>query len=139
LSRFVLDASVALSWFVDVPVDAYASRTREFMREGHLAVVPQLWLMEFANGLRVAERRQIISHEAIEESAGEAERLRGAGIEVDAATLTIPGILALARLYQLTAYGATYLELAQREGLALATLDKNLRAAAKKAGVSILS
>jgi predicted nucleic acid-binding protein len=46
--------------------------------------------------------------------------------------------LASARAFQLTAYDAVYLELARREGLPLATLDKGLRAAAKKAGVALL-
>jgi len=35
----------------------------------------------------------------------------------------------------LTVYDACYLELARREGLPLATLDKSLRAAATKAGI----
>ncbi len=46
--------------------------------------------------------------------------------------------LASARAFQLMAYDAVYLELARREGLPLATLDKGLRAAAKKAGVALL-
>jgi predicted nucleic acid-binding protein len=46
--------------------------------------------------------------------------------------------LASPRAFQLTAYDAVYLELARREGLPLATLDKGLRAAAKKAGVALL-
>jgi predicted nucleic acid-binding protein len=35
-------------------------------------------------------------------------------------------------------YDAAYLDLAVVEGLPLATLDKNLRAAAKRAGVELL-
>jgi len=41
----------------------------------------------------------------------------------------------IARQFNLSGYDATYLELALREGLPLATLDKDLAKAAKKAGV----
>ena len=47
-------------------------------------------------------------------------------------------ILRLARELRLTSYDALYVDLAQREGLPLATLDKGLRAAAAKAGVALL-
>jgi predicted nucleic acid-binding protein len=38
----------------------------------------------------------------------------------------------------LTSYGALYVELARQEGLPLATLDKRLRAAAAKVGVTLV-
>ena len=41
----------------------------------------------------------------------------------------------LANRHKLTVYDAAYLELAQRRGLPLATLDKDLRQAAKAEGV----
>jgi predicted nucleic acid-binding protein len=43
----------------------------------------------------------------------------------------------LARIYKLSSYDAAYLELAIREDLPLATLDRDLRKAAKKAEVEI--
>ncbi len=46
-------------------------------------------------------------------------------------------LLALARIYKLSSYDAAYLELSIREGLSLATLDKNLLKAAKKADIGI--
>jgi 2-hydroxychromene-2-carboxylate isomerase len=46
--------------------------------------------------------------------------------------------LALARAHGLTLYDAAYLELAMRASLSLATLDKELRSAAKKVGVTVL-
>jgi len=48
------------------------------------------------------------------------------------------GTLALARTYGLTSNDAAYLELAMRTSLPLATLDGDLRSAAKKAGVRCL-
>ena len=46
--------------------------------------------------------------------------------------------LHLAERYLLTLYDAAYLELAQRLGLPLATLDQELRAAGSALGVSVL-
>jgi predicted nucleic acid-binding protein len=48
-------------------------------------------------------------------------------------------VLRLARTHRLSVYDAAYLELAQREGLPLATLDAGLRRAAAGAGVELLS
>ena len=44
-----------------------------------------------------------------------------------------------AREFRLTAYDAVYLEMALRQQLPLATLDRELRTAASKAGVEIVS
>lgn len=44
---------------------------------------------------------------------------------------------ALAKEHSLSAYDAAYLELAQRKGIGLATLDEHLANAARKAGVEV--
>ena len=46
-------------------------------------------------------------------------------------------ILFLAREHKLSTYDASYLDLAMREGVALATLDKGLRRAAAQCQVSL--
>lgn len=48
-------------------------------------------------------------------------------------------IQAVAQEYSLSAYDAAYLELAQRRGVGVATLDRQLAVASRKAGVKILS
>jgi len=96
-----------------------------------------LWELEFANGVLMAERRKIIDATIGDESLAEMERLRRAGVEMDSAAPPIRDVLEVSRNYQLTVYDAAYLELAQREALPLATLDKALRAAAAKAGVKL--
>ena len=65
------------------------------------------------------------------------EMLSNAPIRADGATFTqaLGGTLDLARRYRLSAYDASYLELALRAGLPLATLDADLAKAARKAGV----
>jgi predicted nucleic acid-binding protein len=47
------------------------------------------------------------------------------------------GLLPVARKYGLTSYGASYLHLAMRHGIPLATRDEKLKAAAKKAKVAL--
>lgn len=48
-------------------------------------------------------------------------------------------IVSLSRAHQLTAYDAAYLELAMRRGMALASLDRQLDAAAGSAGVTLFA
>jgi predicted nucleic acid-binding protein len=135
VTGFVLDASVALAWFIDRPVDAYAVQIRETMRRGDRAIVPALWETEFANGVLMAERRKLMTDLEGDECMAEMDQLRLTSIEADFEFRNAREVLALARAFQLTVYDACYLELAKRAGLPLATLDKSLRAAAAKAGI----
>jgi predicted nucleic acid-binding protein len=138
LIRFVLDASVALRWFLSDPVPTYARQVRRLMLDGARAVVPALWHLEMANGLAAAERRGILTPVDIDRSLGDIERLLGQAIETDSALVSARQALATARAFRLSAYDAVYLDVARRERLPLATLDKKLRAAAKQAGVALL-
>jgi len=54
---------------------------------------------------------------------------------LSAITHPLSDTLQLARRYKLSAYDASYLELALRKGMPLATLDEDLHKAAKKVGV----
>jgi len=139
LKRFVLDASVALSWFIDIPVHPYAERVRDELRAGGRGIAPVLWELEFTNGVLMAERRRIIDAAVADESIVKMERLKLSAIELSTALASTGDVLKVARRFHLTAYDAAYLELAQRGGLPLATLDKGLKAAAGKAGVEVLS
>jgi predicted nucleic acid-binding protein len=60
-------------------------------------------------------------------------------IEVDPDTVSrvLSDTLQLARRYRLSSYDASYLQLALREAVPIATLDEGLRRAATKAGVKI--
>jgi predicted nucleic acid-binding protein len=135
VSLFVLDASVALAWFIDHPVHAYAVQIREKVARGHGAVVPVLWEMEFANGVLMAERRKLMTNAEGDECMSEMEHLRARSIEVNYGLGSVGDVLILARTFQLTVYDACYLELAKRLAVPLATLDKSLNSSAIKAGV----
>jgi predicted nucleic acid-binding protein len=135
VNRFVLDACVALAWFIDSPVDAYAVEIREKIRRGDRALVPPLWETEFANGVLMAERRKLMTDSEGDECMVEMDQLRLTRIEADSEFRSIREVLTVARAFQLTVYDACYLELAKRVRLPLATLDKSLSAAAAKAGI----
>jgi predicted nucleic acid-binding protein len=138
VSRFVLDASVALRWFLDDPVDDYAVKIRQLIVDGDRAVVPSIWTLEVVNSLLVAERKAKISAAAVDERLINIEELLDSYIESPIKGTPARRILTVARHSGLTSYDATYLDLAQSENLPLATLDAQLRKAAERAGVEIL-
>lgn len=133
---FVLDNSVTMRWFFGdgKPQElAYAGKVLDAMQVVK-ALVPMTWGLEVANVIAKAEDKALVT-----EARSEAflEILEGVDIEVDAATFAhaLSDTLQLARRYKLSAYDASYLELALRLGIPLATLDEDLQKAAKKAGV----
>jgi predicted nucleic acid-binding protein len=67
------------------------------------------------------------------------ERLELSGIVFDAASAwaVLQRALSLARSHALTAYDASYLELALRLGAGLATFDRKLAVAARSVGVPV--
>jgi len=130
---FVADASMTLSWYLEGEATPY-SLAVEVLLEQTTAVVPGIWPLEVTNVLIAGERRRRLT-------PGQTERildlLRQLPIEVDQIDLrhaTGP-IAVLARSEGVSVYDASYLELAARRGLSLATLDTRLRAAAERLGV----
>ena len=138
MKRFVLDASVALGWFIDSPVPPYAVRVKQTLVHGARAVVPALWHLEMANGLVVAERRGILTATEASRCLTNLELLLAQSIETSSGFSTMRQALTTSRAFQLSAYDAVYLDTARGEELPLATLDKSLRAAAESAGVELL-
>jgi predicted nucleic acid-binding protein len=138
VSRFVLDASVAVAWVADRNPDPYAQTVLRKVREGARPVVPALWQLEVANALAVVLRRQNLTEDEAEEGAVYLQRFAATSAEVDGHFLGVREAFVLSRELGLTAYDCVYFELARREGLSLATLDKVLRAAAAKKGIPAL-
>ncbi|MCA9790640.1 MAG: type II toxin-antitoxin system VapC family toxin [Candidatus Eremiobacteraeota bacterium] len=132
----VLDCSVAMAWcFEDEArpaTDAILDRVAE---EG--AQVPSLWFLEVGNVLIVAERRGRIEQAQVGEFLG---LLGSLPIATDRseASIAFVSVLPLARQLGLSCYDAAYLELAQRTGVGLATLDERLSRAAGLIGVDLL-
>jgi predicted nucleic acid-binding protein len=137
---FVLDASVSLSWFVDNPVPSAAIEIRRLLVKGQSALVPALWAFEMANGLVTAERRRLLTSSDVADCCDEIEILLAGPLELvaDSPRNIVRTLPTSARTHSLTAYDAMYLELALRERLPLATLDRSLQSSAKGARVPLL-
>jgi len=139
VKRFVLDASVALAWFVDRPTAQYADHVRQLLLRGDRALVPALWQLEVANGFISAERRRILTPSDTNEALQNLDIVIAQAVENNQDSVSMRGVLHTAREFQLTAYDAVYLQTALQQELPLATLDRHLRTAASKAGVEIVS
>ena len=135
---FVLDASVALLWFVPQTYPQgveYAQATLMALKEGQ-AVVPSLCALEIPNVIAKLEAKGIVKEV---ESQRFVTLFAGLNVETDITTgvQAFGDILQLARRFKLSAYDAAYLELSLRTGLPLSTLDVELAKAATTAGVAI--
>lgn len=98
--------------------------------------VPAIWYSELANAILRGERKGLVT---LSQTAAFLAELDSAEIEgdTDSPRLRQSVVLALARAHQLTAYDATYLELALRKGVPLATFDTQLAEAARAAGAKV--
>lgn len=132
--RFVLDASITLAWSLHDEDHPLAELVFQELQFGS-ALVPSIWWYEVRNILIMNERRGRNTPDLSEEILRDLRRLR--------ISIEEPGdearIMELARQYRLTVYDAAYLALSARERLPLATLDGKLEAAARAAGVSLLT
>jgi predicted nucleic acid-binding protein len=131
---FVLDGSVALVWAFEDETDAYADAVLDSLSDAQ-AAVPSVWPLEVANALLVGERRKRITEAKVAQFLALLQTLP---ITPDEETVAQAwhDILHLARTYNLSVYDASYLELAVRRDLPLASLDDALKAAAAAAGVA---
>ncbi len=133
---FVVDASVTLAWCFADESSAYADTILDRLEQEE-AVVPAIWPLEVANGLRTAERRGRLE-------AAELPRIRellGAlpvTIEAIELAAALGEVLEAARSLDLTTYDAAYLTLAVRRGLPLATVDDGLKRACGRARVGLV-
>jgi predicted nucleic acid-binding protein len=139
VKRFVLDASVALAWFLGRPTAPFADHVRDLLLGGNRAVVPALWQLEIANGFIVAERRGLHTISDTAEALRNLETVIAQAIETSQDNVSMRRAVQTAREFRLTAYDAVYLETALQQELPLATLDRQLVAAASRAGVEIVS
>ena len=135
---WVMDSSIALAWALPDETSKEADRFLSQISIRSILWVPALWWYETANALLMAQRRKRLT---------EAERIRLMELYrrlpirtdgvLDSDSMARFHILAIE--YNLSAYDAAYLELAQRRGLGLATVDRPLRVAAQRAGVKVTS
>ena len=134
--RFVVDCSVVMAWCFDDESNDYADKVLDLVTKNE-ALVPSIWPLEVANVLLVGERKKRLTKA---DSTRFIELLSAQPIVVDMETQekALGDTLSLARDYGLSSYDASYLELAMRHGIALATSDQSLRKAAEKCGIRLL-
>ena len=135
MSACVLDASFTFQWLFqdEASPEGYAALA-VVGREG--AVIPALWFIEITNVLGMAERRGRIGAAGLQDAL---RLLRSLPLMVDEppSLAWSEPVLQLMRTHRLTAYDATYLELAHRRGLLLATKDRDLLIAGPAIGASL--
>lgn len=133
----VLDASVALAWlFVDEESPDADSIMERIAVEG--AVVPSLWRIEIANSLNTSRRHGRSDPSVVAQALHQLAKLPIME-DIETGARAWSDTMALAREEGLTVYDATYLELALRRGLPLASGDKALIAAARRRGLDVLA
>jgi predicted nucleic acid-binding protein len=134
--RFVLDASVVVGWLLGEPEVEEARGILRLLSERE-AVVPANWSLEVCNAVRKAVRTARITA-AMQVQFQQA--LLSLPIEIDAASIDRDwtAVLPLALQSELSTCDAAYIELALREALPLATLDRQLQETAGALGIDCL-
>jgi len=136
---FVLDASVAISWCFpgDATEDTPYSRAVLQRLETEDAVVPEIWAFEIANTIFVSfARRRRLTEQQIREFIA---LLKALPIRVESQGLhSNIDLESLARRRNIAAYDASYIHLAARFDLPLATSDEGLRTAAAAESVHLI-
>ncbi len=133
----VLDSSMALAWVLPDEASERAERLLARVSPKSAFWIPALWWYEVGNALLAAQRRRRLT---------EVDRLATlelyGRLPLETDVVLTPAIVerfqALAQAYGLSVYDATYLELAQRKDLELATLDHPLMTGARRAGVRLV-
>jgi predicted nucleic acid-binding protein len=132
--RFVLDASVAVSWCFHDEQDSTADAALELFLAGADPISPLHWWFETRNVIMLGVRRNRVTQD---EATAFFLRLKETPVEL-AGLPDDDAVFALATRHRLTFYDAAYLELAIREQIAIATLDQALSRAAAAEGVPLI-
>jgi len=134
---FVADASASLPWAFEDEATPWSESLLNRVQAGEEIFVPSHWPLEIVNTLLMARRRGRITATQVQEFIQDLNSFP-LKIHPPNAPVQWPAILAIADQHRLTAYDAAYLILAKQVNLPLATLDKDLAAAAKAEGVQLL-
>ena len=136
MSGLVLDADIALGWCFEDHGDGYCDSVLGALRDER-GMVPAHWMLELSNVLVAAQKRQILSEADVGRFL---ELIRELPLDTDGETAfrAAGQTRLLARSHGLSTYEAAYLELAMRHSALLATRNSNLRAAARRCGVTLM-
>jgi predicted nucleic acid-binding protein len=135
LTGVVVDASVALSWCFPDEKSDYADSVLIALK-GDSLIVPAIWPVEIANAVWVGERRKRIKPIDVRNFEDLLWDLTIVEISHSVAE-SMANLLPVARKHNLSAYDATYLDIALRRNAPLATLDLMLEKAGRDAGIKL--
>ena len=130
----IVDASVVVAWFARNQASDYTDRIRRQARNQRLHV-PAVWPLEFANALWQLQRRKLLSDGQVDTIIDLAEPL---DIVVHGEALAPRRLVAVARIHDLTAYDASYLDLALTLRYPVACRDGALKGALRAAGAKLV-
>ncbi|WDN89149.1 hypothetical protein BuS5_02117 [Desulfosarcina sp. BuS5] len=133
---FVIDTSVVMTWCFKDEVSQYADFVLDSL-EHFTAIAPSIWPLEVGNVLLVAERKDRLSEAASIRFVALLSELP-ISVDQEPPERMTKEIFALAREHNLSSYDASYLDLAMKKGIPIATLDNRLISAAKRSNVSIM-
>jgi len=135
--RFVIDNSVVMAWCFGDESSPYADFILDSL-ENTVAIVPAIWPLEVSNVLLVAERKKRLTEAASNRFIALLSELPII-VDHEPPERMLREILSLARKNKLSTYDASYLDLAMKRGLPIATLDDRLIAAAKQNDVRVMA
>ena len=131
----VLDNSVVCGWLLENQATPYSDGIAQRLQDDQ-AVAPPLLRLEYANVLRTACKRGRLTAQQAQDAIAQLAELP---VEIDAELPDAAQLLALALRYDLSSYDATYLDLALRRQLPVATQDVALAQAARLSGVGVVT
>ena len=134
---FVADSSVGVAWAVFSQSSSTTDRLLTEVASGRPLVIPALWMFEVANALLVLVRRKLVTAEHFIRARRALGGLAPV-VDEDGPRKALGEICDLAVEHSLSVYDATYLELALRTKLPLASRDAALNKAASRCGIRAL-
>ncbi len=134
-NKFVIDNSIVMAWCFSDESSKYTNTILDSL-ENHEALVPAIWPLEIGNVVLAAERRKRLT---------ESDSIRFLNlvselpiiVQQETPDRMLKEIFALARECHISSYDASYLDLAMRNGIPIATRDNGLKKAAKRCNVAL--
>lgn len=129
MTRLVVDASVAVKWFLP---EALAADARRALTAGYQLLAPDLLWAELGNALWKKHRRHELDPRTARRLLHDFARVP---IEFHETGRWTPAALDLATQYGVTVYDGLYLALAAGHGCRVLTADRRLREACRDGGI----
>lgn len=131
MKRIVIDTSVALKWYL--PDEEHSQKAVEILNK-YIAneldiLAPSLLEYELINGLIIAQKRGRVKEEIILTAL---DGFISLGLKLKNLFHSYLKVLHYCKVYNRTAYDASYLALAEEEGISLVTADERLFNTVKK-------